>query len=86
MPINTQLPYNDPGLLADTLLDSQYHNTTIYAAWEHSNLLAFAEIVLKRFHNPRPIPVPPWPDNDYDAFYAFRIDWGKVPTLKFEVR
>src|SRR5215469_13688497 len=84
VPINTQLPYNDSGLLADTLLDGQYHNDTIYVAWEHSNLLAFAEIVLTRFHNPTP--VPPWPDSDYDTFYVFRIDWRKVPTLKFEVR
>ena len=84
VPINTQLPYNDPGLLADTLLDPQYHNDTVYVAWEHSNLLAFAEIVLKRLHDPTPVPL--WPDSDYDTFYVFRIDWGKVPTLKFEVR
>ena len=84
VPINTQLPFNDPGLLADTLLDPQYHNDTIYVAWEHSNLVAFAEIVLKRFHDLAP--VPQWPDSDYDAYYVFRIDWGKIPTLKFEVR
>jgi hypothetical protein len=84
VPINTQLPFNDPGLLADTLLDPQYHNDTIYVAWEHSNLVAFAEIVLKRFHDLAP--VPQWPDSDYDAYYVFRIDWVKVPSLKFEVR
>jgi hypothetical protein len=84
VPISTQLPFNDPGLLADTLLDPQYHNDTIYVAWEHSNLVAFAEIVLTRFHDPTP--VPPWPNSDYDTFYVFRIDWGKIPTLKFEVR
>jgi hypothetical protein len=84
MPINTQLPFNDPGLLADTLLDPQYHNDTIYVAWEHSNLVSFAEIVLKRFHDPTA--VPPWLNSDYDTFYVFRIDWGKVPTLKFNVR
>jgi len=84
VPINTQLPFNDPGLLADTLLDAQYHNDTIYVVWEHSNLVSFAEIVLTRFHDPTT--VPPWPDSDYDTFYVFRIDWSKVPTLKFEVR
>jgi hypothetical protein len=84
VPVNTQLPFNDPGLLADTLLDPQYHNDTIYVAWEHVSLVEFAEIVLKRFHDPAP--VPPWPDLDYDTFYVFRIDWGKVPTVKFEVR
>ena len=84
VPINTQLPFNDPGLLADTLLDPQYHNDTIYVAWEHANLVTFAEIVLTRFHDPTP--VPPWPNGDYDTFHVFRIDWGKVPALKFEVR
>ena len=78
------MPFNDPGLLADTLLDPQYHKDTIYVVWEHSNLVAFAEIVLKRFHDPAP--VPQWSNSDYDTFYVFRFDWGKVPTLKFEVR
>lgn len=48
------------------------------------NLVAFAEIVLKRFHDLAP--VPQRPNSDYDTFYVFMIDWGKVPTLKFEVR
>jgi hypothetical protein len=84
VPINTQLPFNDPGLLADTLLDPQYHKDTVYVAWEHSNLVAFAEIMLKRFHNTAS--VPDWPNGDYDTVYVFRVDWGKVPSLKFEVR
>jgi hypothetical protein len=85
VPINTQLPFNDPGLLADTLLDPQYHNDTIYVAWEHSSLVSFAEIVLTRFHDPTA--VPPWSNSDYETLYVFRINWGnKVPTLKFEVR
>lgn len=84
VPINTQLPFNDPGLLADTLLDPQYHNDTIYVVWEHANLMDFANIMLRRFQDPSP--VPPWPDSDFDTYYVFRIDWNKVPTLKFEVR
>jgi hypothetical protein len=84
VPINTQLPFNDPGLLADTLLDPQYHKDTIYVAWEHSNLVAFAEIVLKRFHDPAS--VPEWSNSDYDTVYVFTLDWGKVPSVKFEVR
>jgi hypothetical protein len=84
VPINTQLPFNDPGLLADTLLDPQHHKDTLYVVWEHSNLVAFAEIVLKRFHDPAS--VPEWSNSDYDTVYVFRLDWGKVPSLKFEVR
>ena len=84
VPINTQLPFNDPGLLADTLLDASYHKDTIYVVWEHLNLVEFAEIVLKRFNDPTP--VPQWLNSDYETFYVFRINWVKIPTLKFEVR
>jgi len=84
VPINAQLPFNDPGLLADTLLDPQYHNDTIYVAWEHSNLVDLASIMLMRFRDAAP--VPPWPNSDFETYYVFRIDWNKVPTLKFEVR
>jgi hypothetical protein len=85
VPINTQLPFNDPGLLADTLLDPQYRNDTIYVVWEHANLLAFAEIMQARFHDTTQLP--DWPNSDYDTVYVFRIDWSKVPaTMKFDVR
>ena len=85
VPINTQLPFNDPGLLADTLLDARYHNDTIYVAWEHANLVDFASLLLKRYNDPTP--VPPWPNSDFDTYYVFRIDWSKDPArLTFEVR
>ncbi len=84
VPVNTQLPFNDPGLLADTLLDPQYHGDTIYVCWEHANLVDFAKIMLKRFNDPTPVPT--WPNSDYDTFYVFTIHWNESPTLKFEVR
>jgi hypothetical protein len=84
IPINTELPFNAPGLLADTLLDRKYHNGTIYVAWEHKTLEAFAKIVLNRFQDLSQ--VPHWNNSDYNTFYVFRIDWANVPTLKFEVR
>ena len=84
VPINTQLPYNAPDLLAETLLDPQYHSDTIYVAWEHANLVDFAHILLQRFHNSAA--VPPWPNTDFDTFYVFTIDWNNEPKLKFEVR
>ena len=84
VPMNTQLPFNDPGLLADTLLDEQYHNDVIYVAWEHINLVTFAEIMLTRFNHPGT--VPDWPNSDYDTFYVFTIDWNAKDKLRFEVR
>ena len=85
VPVNTQLPFNAPDLLADTLLDAKYHNDTIYVAWEHANLEEFAHIVLKRFGDETA--VKEWANNDFDRYYVFRIDWNTVPaTLKFEER
>jgi hypothetical protein len=84
VPVNTQLPFNDPGLLADTLMDARYHDATVYVVWEHLNIVTFAEILLNRFHSASP--VPEWPNSDYDKVFVFTIDWGATPALKFEVR
>jgi hypothetical protein len=62
VPINTQLPFNDPGLLADTLLGSKYHNSTVYVAWEHTNIVDFATVLLTRFG--RTDKVPDWANSD----------------------
>jgi len=84
VPVNTQLPFNDPGLLADTLMDPKYRGATVYVAWEHLNIVTFAEILLNRFHDASP--VPDWPNTDYDKVFVFTIDWSGTPGLKFEVR
>ncbi len=82
VPINTQLPFNDPGLLADTLMDTKYHGATVYVAWEHLNIVAFAEILLNRLHNASKIPQ--WPNSDYDTVFVFRIDWNQPRSVKFK--
>ena len=83
MPVNTQLPCNDPGRLADTVLEPQYHNATIYFAWEHIDLVEFAKVLLKRFGNTDK--VPEWDNSDFDTVFVFTIDWGEPPRLTFEV-
>jgi len=82
--VNTQLPFNDPGLLADTLMDPRYHDATIYVVWEHLNILTFAEIMLNRFNNASTIPE--WPNSDYDKVFVFTINWNEPRSLKFDVR
>ena len=84
VPVNTQLPFNDPGLLADTLMDPRYRAATIYVAWEHLNIVTFAEILLNRFGNEGK--VPEWPNSDYDKVFVFTIDWNEPRNLKFDVR
>jgi hypothetical protein len=84
VPVNTQLPFNDPGLLADTLMDPRYHDATIYVVWEHRNIVTFAEILLNRLDNTSK--VPEWPNSDYDTVFVFTIDWNEPRSMKFDVR
>lgn len=84
LPVNTQLPYNDSGLLADTLLAPQYQDAVIYLCWEHMVLVEFAKVMLRRFGNTDP--VPEWDNADFDTFFVFTIDWtASRPNLTFEV-
>lgn len=71
VPIDTQIPFNDPGLLADTLLAKPYLGSTVYVAWEHMNIDLLAKILLRRFDSDTK--VPEWPNSDYDTVFVFRI-------------
>jgi len=84
VPVNTQLPFNDPGLLADTLLEPKYHDATVYLAWEHGNIVEFATALLTRFHSEAK--VPEWDNGDYDKVFVFTIRWNKPRSLDFKVR
>jgi len=83
VPIDTQLPFNDPGLLADTLLAPQYRNATIYVAWEHGNIVEFATVMLTRFNSNAEVPA--WPNSDYETVFVFIVDWSKPDSLEFSV-
>ncbi|MEM1412336.1 MAG: histidine phosphatase family protein [Pseudomonadota bacterium] len=84
MPVNTQLPFNDSGLLADTLLAESYRDQVVYVAWEHLQIMNFAQVVLARFGSDAE--VPNWTNADYDTVFAFHIDWSGEPTVRFEVQ
>jgi len=84
MPINTQIPFNDPGLLADTLMEPKYRNATIYVAWEHLNIVNFTELMLTRFSSDAQVPA--WPNSDYDTVFELIIDWKNPQSVKLEVQ
>jgi hypothetical protein len=84
MPVNTQLPFNDSGLLADTLLAPEYRDQVIYVVWEHLQIMNFAQVVLARFGSDAD--VPEWTNADYDTVFAFHIDWTGDPSVRFEVK
>lgn len=83
MSIDTQLPFNDPGLLADTLLAPDYRNAVIYVAWEHAQILNATKVILRRLGSDAL--VPDWPNSDYDTVFVFRINWDEGPIVDFEV-
>jgi hypothetical protein len=84
MPVNTQLPFNDPGLLADTLLAPEYRDQVVYVAWEHLQIMNFAQVVLRRLGSDAA--VPEWTNADYDTVFAFHIRWDDPPSVRFEVK
>lgn len=83
VPINTQLPFNDPGLLADVLLSPKYHDAVVFVAWEHMNIVTFAKIMNTRFASTEKIPT--WPNSDYDTVFVFNIKWSDVPAMELVV-
>jgi len=84
MPVNTQLPFNDPGLLADTLLAPGYRDQVVYVAWEHLQIMNLAQVVLRRLGSDAA--VPEWSNSDYDTVFAFHISWDETPSVRFEVK
>jgi hypothetical protein len=84
MPVNTQLPFNDSGLLADTLLAPEHRDKVIYVAWEHLQIMNFAQVVLRRLGSDAE--VPEWTNDNYDTVFAFHITWGSPPAVRFEVK
>ncbi len=84
LPIDTQLPFNDPGRLADELLAPAYRSATIYVAWEHLQIVSVAEVVLKRLGSTASVPA--WKNSDYDTVFVIAIDWSDPPVAHFEVR
>jgi len=84
MPVNTQLPFNDPGLLADTLLAPDYRDQVIYVAWEHLQIMNIAQVALRRLGSDAE--VPEWTNADYDTVFAFHIRWDDPPSVRFEVK
>lgn len=77
-PVNTQIGYNQPKKLANTLLQSKYHSAVIYVAWEHENIQKIAKMLLGTFHNKSTVPL--WGYFNYNRVYVFTIDWNASPV------
>lgn len=78
MPVNTQIGFDQPQLLMQTLIAPQYQSATIYVAWEHQNIVKIATLLLKKFNNNST--APNWSDKDFDKVFVFEINWNHQPA------
>lgn len=85
MPVNCGIGLDAPQDLVETLLSPEYHSSTIYVAWEHSQIVEIAKMFIQHFYSHAK--VPHWSNKDYNMFFVFTIDWNKKQDqLKFDVR
>ncbi|MEA1915909.1 MAG: hypothetical protein U9N42_00095 [Campylobacterota bacterium] len=86
LPVNTMFGLNDTKELAITLLESKYHNSTIYIAWEHSNIINIAHTLMKKMQATN-ITIPKWKHSDFNTVFVFKINWNKPvgKQLEFQI-
>ncbi len=84
MPVNTEIGYNQPDRLIDSLLAKRNHNTVTYVAWEHEYIETITHKLLKRFNNT--MTPSAWLNSDYNRVLVFEIDWSKpAPKLTLQI-
>jgi hypothetical protein len=72
LPVNTQFGYKEINGLETELQKSEYHNATIFIAWEHGLLDDFVKDLVKTYGG-NPAQVPAWPSDDYDSIFLVKI-------------
>ena len=75
LPVETPYGYTDDKSMSTILLGSQYHNATIFVAWEHLYAVMIAQDILNTLGSKTVVPM--WQDGDYDSLYVINIDWSK---------
>lgn len=86
LPVDTSLGLNDTKQLANTLLQSKYHNSTIYIAWEHSRILDIASELIEQLHSVDKTAIPQWHNDNYNMVFVFSIDWSKPVGKKLSFK
>lgn len=85
LPVNTEYGFRQIKELEAELKKPEYHNATIFVAWEHGLLDNFAQNMV-RDGGGDVSQVPPWPGTNYDSIFVFKINYaGEKPTLTFSV-
>lgn len=88
LPVNTQLSFADIAGLQSAVTAPEFADSTIFIVWEHKYAYDFARQMLRAYGLDRS-QVPPWPSDDYEMMYVFRITraaGSTSPTMTFAVQ
>ncbi len=72
--VNTHYGYTEIGSLQSLLITSSKANSTIFVAWEHSQLVKLVQNIMNRYGGG--VAVPAWTTGDYDSLYVLRVDYS----------
>lgn len=72
LPVNTQFGFLEIKELETELTKSKYRGATVFVAWEHSLLDAFAKHLVQD-NGGDPSVIPAWPGDDYDSIFVFQL-------------
>lgn len=82
MSVETNNFSSDVDEVVQKLLSPAYHQSLLFVAWEHNNIVFITQKILEMLGDHTAIP--DWPGNDYDSLYVLTIDWRNgSPTVLF---
>lgn len=72
LPVNTEFGYLNIEALENELNKPEYHNATVFVAWEHGLLDEFGKRMV-RDNGGNVKDVPDWSNKEYDMIFVFKI-------------
>jgi hypothetical protein len=83
MSINTRYGYNDRAGLEAILITPAKSHSTIFVAWEHTELVQIVQDIMNRYGGGARVPA--WTSGDYDSLYVVRVDYvGSTIAARFQ--
>lgn len=84
MPVNTPYGFTDISDMKDTLLGDDLRSSTVFVAWEHSQLVKLVKKLVKDTGGDDST-VPKWSDSDFDSLYVLTIvRSGKTTSVSLQ--
>ena len=72
LPVNLKQGFNDVAGMVNALSAPALHNSTVFVAWDHHELVDIVKELAKADKN---IKVPKWHGDNFDSIYLLKIDW-----------